>query len=227
MYVDIFNTDKKYNIIYADPPWEYQQHGGKNNHRGMAKQHYDTMSTEDICNLPVRELATDDCVLFMWTTFPQIGEALKVIKAWGFKYRTAAFVWVKKNRKNNTNFWGMGAYTRANAEVCLLGISKGTKAKQIVRSNSVHQIIESPVMEHSRKPHEARKRIVKLLGDVPRIELFARQIRRGWDCWGNEIEVCWGSAEGGSEYCQEDYRHYSEQYPQISLFDLLGEKEIR
>ena len=123
----------------------------------------------------------------MWATFPNICEALKVIKAWGFEYKTAAFVWVKKNKKQNTNFWGMGAYTRANAEVCLIGISKNTKAKKIVKSNGVHQIIESPIEQHSKKPHETRERILKLLGNLPRIELFARQSIDGWDCWGNEV----------------------------------------
>jgi N6-adenosine-specific RNA methylase IME4 len=187
MKVDIFNTDKKYNIIYADPPWEYKQSGSKKNSRGMAKQHYETMKTEDICNLPIKNIKTDDCICFMWATFPNIDQALKVMKAWGFEYKTAGFVWIKKNKKSNTNFWGMGAYTRANAEVCLLGISKNTKAKQIVKSNNVHQIIENPIEEHSKKPNVTRDKIIQLLGDVPRIELFARQICKGWDCWGNEV----------------------------------------
>jgi N6-adenosine-specific RNA methylase IME4 len=189
--VDIFSTDKKYNIIYADPPWEYKQSGSKTNSRGMAKQHYHTMSTEDICKLPIRQLATDDSLCFMWATFPNIDQALKVMQEWGFEYKTAAFVWVKKNKKSNTNFWGMGAYTRANAEVCLLGISKNTKAKQCVKSHAVHQIfeqlVESPIEEHSKKPDEVRQRILQLLGDIPRIELFARQYADGWDCWANEV----------------------------------------
>lgn len=164
MKVDIFKTGQKYNVIYADPPWEYRQSGGAKNSRGMAKQHYSTMNTDAICKLPVGKLATDDCMLFMWATFPNIGEALKVIKAWGFEYKTAAFVWVKKNRKSNTNFWGMGAYTRANAEVCLLGVKPGVKAKQIIKSHAVHQIVETPIEEHSKKPDEVRDRIVTLLG---------------------------------------------------------------
>lgn len=187
MVVDIFNTDKKYNIIYADPPWEYRQSGSKTNSRGMAKQHYETMSTEDIAKIPVRNIATDDAVCFMWATFPNIDQALILMKAWGFEYKTAAFVWVKKNKKSDTNFWGMGAWTRANAEVCLIGISKYTKATECVKSHAVHQIIESPIERHSKKPDETRERIIQLLGDVPRIELFARQCAEGWDCWGNEV----------------------------------------
>lgn len=126
-------------------------------------------------------------VCLLWATFPNIREALRVMEAWGFEYRTAAFVWIKKNRKNGGNFWGMGAYTRANAEVCLLGTTPGTKARQVVKSHGVQQVIEAPVERHSRKPAEVRERIVRLLGDVPRIELFARERVPGWDAWGNEV----------------------------------------
>lgn len=176
----------KYQIIYSDPPWHYLQMG--KTARGIANNHYHTMTTEDICKLPVRDIAADDAFCFMWATLPNIAEALTVMKAWGFIYKTAAFVWVKKNRKSHSNFWGMGAYTRANAEVCLLGISKDTKAKQQVISHSIHQIIESPVEKHSKKPDIVRERIVQLLGDIPRIELFAREQVPGWTSWGDEIK---------------------------------------
>jgi site-specific DNA-methyltransferase (adenine-specific) len=180
---------KKYKIIYCDPPWEYKQSGGEKNSRGMAKQHYNTMTTEDICNLPVGGgLADIDAVCLMWATFPNIDQALIVMSRWGFVYKTAAFVWVKKNKKSNSNFWGMGAYTRANAEVCLLGISKKTRAQEIVKSHAVHQIIEAPIEAHSKKPEIVRKKIVELFGDLPRVELFARQKVEGWDAWGNEVE---------------------------------------
>lgn len=127
------------------------------------------------------------CALFMWATFPTIPDALRVMRAWGFEYKTAAFVWVKKNRKSCTPFWGMGAYTRANAEVCLLGITPDFKAKEQIKSHAVHQIVEEPIQAHSVKPDEVRKRIVTLMGDVPRIELFARQRATGWDAWGDEL----------------------------------------
>ncbi len=179
---------KKYNIIYADPPWEYKQSGSKTNSRGMAKQHYNTMSTDEICKLPIKDIKTEDAICFMWATFPNIAEALKVLEAWGFEYKTAAFVWIKKNKKSNTNFWGMGAYTRANAEVCLLGISKNTKASKQVLVHNIHQIIEAPIEEHSKKPDIVREKIVELLGDLPRVELFARQKTEGWDVWGNEVD---------------------------------------
>lgn len=162
--VDIFSTEKKYDVIYADPPWDYRQHGGKAGSRGMAKKHYGTMKTEEICSLPVRSIATEKTMLFMWATFPNISEALKVIEAWGFEYKTAAFVWVKTNRKSGSYFWGMGAYTRANAEVCLLAISKKTRASEMVKRHNIHQIIDAPVERHSKKPDLTREKIMEMLG---------------------------------------------------------------
>ena len=179
--------DRRYSVIYADPPWAYGQGGKGKSSRGIARQHYDTMTTAEICAMPIPSICAEDgAACFMWATFPNIGEAIKVMEAWGFTYKTAAFVWVKKNRKNGGNFWGMGAYTRANAEVCLLGVSPGFKAGERIRSHKVHQVIEAPFEGHSKKPDETRRRIVELLGDVPRIELFARQRADGWDAWGNE-----------------------------------------
>jgi site-specific DNA-methyltransferase (adenine-specific) len=179
--------NKKYKIIYADPPWKYIQDKKSDNFRAVTSQYYKTMTTEEICNLDVQSICKEKAVCFLWVTFPNIEEGLKVMKAWGFEYKTVAFVWIKKNKKSNTNAWGMGFYTRSNAEICLLGLSKGTKAMDIIKSHSVHQIIESVRREHSRKPDEVRKGIVKLCGNNPRIELFARQRFDGWDSWGNEV----------------------------------------
>lgn len=187
MKIDIFNTDKKYSVIYADPPWEYRQSGSLKKSRGMARKHYKTMRTEEICSLPVRDLKTDDAILFLWATFPNIAEALRVMEAWGFTYKTAAFVWVKRNKKSESLFWGMGAYTRANAEICLLGISNGTRAKKAIKRHDIHQVIISPIEAHSKKPDETRTRIEELLVSSQRIELFARQEAAGWDCWGDEV----------------------------------------
>ena len=180
--------NKKYRVIYADPPWAYRQCGTGKESRGTALKHYPTMTTDDIRKLPVRELLmSGGAACFMWATFPNITEAVSVMEAWGFVYKTAAFVWVKKNPKSGGNFWGMGAYTRANAEVCLLGVTPDFKAGQMIKAHNVHQIIEAPFEGHSKKPDETRRRIVSLLGDVPRIELFARQRADGWDAWGNEV----------------------------------------
>lgn len=171
---------KEYNVIYADPPWRYEQ----KKVRGAAEKHYPTMGLEEICSLPVETLAAKDCVLFLWATFPQLPEALQVIKAWGFSYRSVAFVWLKTNRRSNTWFYGLGFWTRGNAEICLLAVKGRPKRK----SASVHQLIISPVEQHSKKPHIAREKIVELMGDVPRLELFAREQADGWDVWGNEVE---------------------------------------
>lgn len=102
---------KKYQIIYADPPWQYKVYSEKGKGRS-AENHYPTMSIEDICKLPVNKIASDDCVLFMWMTFPTLKEGLKVIEEWGFKYKTVAFVWIKRNKKTPSLFWGLGFWTR-------------------------------------------------------------------------------------------------------------------
>lgn len=173
----------QYNIIYADPPWQYRTYSKKGQGRS-AESHYPTMSIEEIKALPVSELAAKNCTLFMWITFPCLFEALDVIKAWGFTYKTVAFVWIKQNRCSDSLFWGMGYWTRANAELCILA----TKGQPKRKSAGVHQVIVSHVEEHSKKPAETRDRIVALMGDLPRVELFARQTTSGWDVWGNEVE---------------------------------------
>ena len=174
---------KKYSVIYADPPWRYKVYSKKGLGRS-AESHYPTMSLEDIKALPIGELAAKDCALFMWITFPCMQEAFQVLEAWGFEYKTTAFVWIKQNRVSDSLFWGMGYWTRANAELCILA----TKGHPKRASPGVHQVIMSHIEEHSKKPEEARNRIVQLMGDVPRIELFARQSPEGWDVWGNEVE---------------------------------------
>ena len=174
---------KKYSIIYADPPWAYRTYSKKGQGRS-AESHYPTMCIEDIKALPVGELAAKDCALFLWITFPCLCEALEVLTAWGFSYKTVAFVWVKQNRKNDDLFTGMGYWTRANAEICILA----TKGHPKRVDAGVRQVILSHIEEHSKKPDEARECIVRLMGDLPRVELFARQSPEGWDVWGNEVE---------------------------------------
>ena len=174
---------KKYKIIYADPPWRFKVYSQKGLGRS-AERYYPTMSIEDIQALPVGELADSDCVLFLWTTLPFLKDCFSVISAWGFEYKTVAFVWIKLNRKADSLFWGMGHWTRSNAELCVLAV-KG-HPKRI--SAGVHQVVISHIEEHSKKPNEVRDRIVALMGDLPRVELFARQRTEGWDVWGNEVD---------------------------------------
>lgn len=175
--IDIATTDKKYNIIYADPPWRYWEGGDKNQ-----SLHYTTMTIDEICDLPVRNIADDDCVLFLWVTYPILNEAFRVIESWGFKYSTAAFVWVKKNKHQDTPFFGNGAWTRANTELCLLA----TKGSITRLDATISQVVESPIEEHSKKPDIVRDLITRLVGELPRVELFCRNPADGWDVWGNE-----------------------------------------
>lgn len=141
------------------------------------------MGIKELCALPVANIAAEDSALFLWATFPQLPEALRLIEAWGFKYKSVAFVWLKKNRRADSWFYGLGFWTRGNAEICLLAI-KGHPKRQAA---NVHQFIISPLEEHSKKPDEARDKIVALMGELPRVELFARKTPPGWDVWGNEV----------------------------------------
>ena len=171
-----------YSIIYADPPWSYRAWSGQKSR--TADSHYSTMSRRDLLELPVDAIAARDAVLFLWTTAPTLPQGLELIEAWGFRYKTVAFTWVKRNRKSGGWAWGLGHYTRANAEFCLLGTRGHTLPRE---SHSVHSVIDAPRGRHSEKPSETRDRIVELFGDLPRIELFARQRADGWDAWGDEI----------------------------------------
>ncbi len=136
-----------------------------------AENHYPTMSLEDIKNLPINNLADKNCALFMWTTIPLLKDSFSVLDSWGFEYKSIAFVWIKLNKKSDTLFWGMGHWTRSNAELCILA----TKGHPKRKSAKVHQVIMSHIQQHSKKPDEARERIIELIGDLPRIELFARE----------------------------------------------------
>lgn len=175
-------SNKKYNIILSDPPWSFQHYSDKGKGKSP-DNYYKCQNLQDIKDLPIGELAADDCILFMWVTYPFLQKSFEVLNAWGFEYKTVAFTWVKRNKKGEGWFWGMGYWTRSNAEICLLA----TKGNIVRQSNSVHQIIDTPVEEHSKKPDIIRDRIVALCGDLPRIELFARKKTEGWDVWGNEV----------------------------------------
>lgn len=187
---------RRYPVLYADPPYRYDMRRG----RGVAENHYRTMGIDGICALPVEAIAERDCALFLWATFPMLPEALRVIRAWGFEYKTVAFLWVKTYRRSATWFYGMGFWTRSNAEVCLLAIRGHPRRVH----KGIHQLVVAPVEAHSRKPDEVRERIVALMGDVPRIELFARQRTQGWDTWGDEVEcdIILAHTEGGDAPCQ-------------------------
>ena len=175
-----FPVDKQYSIVYADPPWSYRDKALAGDRGAECK--YDCMSPSELMVLPVNRIVTDDAWLFLWCTMPMLPIGIELMNWWGFFYRTVAFTWVKRT-KNGKLAWGMGNYTRANAELCLLGI-RGRPRRV---SAGVHSVIEAESVRHSQKPSETRERIVRLCGHVPRIELFARDRAPGWDAWGNEV----------------------------------------
>ena len=185
--------NKKYSIIYADCPWDYKNWSPLKSDKLSKKcgrMLYPTMKIEDICALPINDIADKDCILFLWATMPCLNQAFEVIKAWGFIYKCCAFVWIKTTSKGI--YSGLGNWTLGNAELCLLATHK-TFPK---RKNPVKQILLFPKQKHSGKPYEVRSRIIDLMGDLPRIELFARPSKNtlfedesynGWDLWGNEV----------------------------------------
>ena len=189
---------KKYSVILADPPWQYKVYSKKGLGRS-AESHYPTMNIEDIKALPVADIAEKDCALFLWVTFPCLLEGFEVIRAWGFTYKTVAFVWVKQNKKSDSLFWGMGYWTRSNVELCILA-TKGSPKRV---DAGVHQVVVSHIEEHSRKPGEVHERIRRLMGDVPKIELFARRKAEGFDVWGNEVD---SDIEFKGDYAVSDSR---------------------
>ena len=174
------NWDGKYNIIYADPPWQYDD---KFKPGSGAAHHYNVVPIDELCTFPIQNIAAKDCCLFMWACYPMIQEALDLIKAWGFTYKTLAFQWIKTT-KNNKIFFGNGGWTRSNSEACLLA----TKGKPKCINHGISQVILSEVRKHSQKPDIVRNKIVELCGDLPRVELFARTPASGWHVFGNEVE---------------------------------------
>lgn len=189
-----------YSIIYADPPWSYNDkaHAGE---RGAAYK-YGLMDLEAIKALPVRDLAGPNCALFLWVTAPLLPNCFSVVDAWGFKYKTVAFTWAK-TYASGKHFMGMGSYTRTNAEFCLLGM----KGKLTREGKGVRSLVMSPIEKHSKKPDSIRDNIVQLFGDIPRIEMFARQRAPGWHAWGNQVEGSDVQLIDGHFVASEPHRH--------------------
>jgi N6-adenosine-specific RNA methylase IME4 len=208
-----------YEVIYADPPWNYND---KAVQRIGANRHYPTMTLDKIKQMPVASIAEENSILFMWVTMPMLQQGLDVIEAWGFKYTTCGFSWFKRNKVKHSLFIGGGHYTRSNTELCLIGV-RGKPIKRVSRSVwQAHDIevdpieyipydvqepdteylggvVEQgqilPIEGHSKKPDKFAEDIVTLFGDVPRIELFARDAKEGWHAWGNEVGFVTNSEE--------------------------------
>lgn len=184
-------TKNGYGAILADPPWRFEVWNGETAVKARdSETHYETMSAAEISAMPVADLAAPDCVLFVWITWPTLTQALRLIDVWGFEYKTCAFAWLKGNNSQPDFFQeevaaqvGMGYWTRANSEVCLLA----TRGKPKRLNADVRQGIIAPRREHSRKPDGVHERIERLVAG-PYLELFARQKRPGWDVWGNQTD---------------------------------------
>lgn len=181
----------KYKIIYADPPWSYYNDSTAKPNcttvRGMRRPPYEVMSSNDIMDLPIDRISDKNAILFIWTTDWHLVKCLRVIQAWGFTYKTIGFAWQKLSKKGIPISF-CGAYTsKSGIELCLLA-TKGIDAHKLVVKHNVKALVQSQRRKHSQKPDEVKERIVEMLGDLPRIELFARQETKGWDVWGNEVE---------------------------------------
>lgn len=174
-------TPGGFQVVYADPPWTYNDKAAAGK-RGVAFK-YPLMTMLELRSMPVVTRAADDSVLFMWATMPLLPDAIKLMPAWGFEYKTVAFVWVKTNRSADTDFFGMGNWTRCNAEVVLLGVRGRPKRVDC----GVRQVVRSPILRHSEKPPEVRARIERLMGPARRVELFSRHEIPGWARHGNEL----------------------------------------
>ena len=218
-FVDIYRTDKKFDVIYADPPWMRRKDTADNPREWSNK--YDLQTTKYIANMPVKDIAADDSILFMWSTYTHLIDMLVVMEGWGFEYLTNGFVWVKLNKSSSTPFMGMGHYTRSNSEPLWMGI-KG-KPHKLVKDKTISQIIkatdnsetgvfespnqvhESQIEKHSKKPIILRDRIKHLLHQeidgrpVEYLEMFAREHAKGWSAFGNELQ--------GYTLPPEDYDH--------------------
>lgn len=181
-----FSTRRKYGVILADPPWSFRNWSAKGTGRN-AVSHYDCLDFSALAALPVADLAADDCALFLWATDPLLPRALELIEAWGFEYKTVAFYWVKLNsaaKHDGDYFTGLGYWTRANPEQCLLA----TRGKPSRQAKDVRRLVVEKRREHSRKPDCVRERIERLVAG-PYLELFARETKHGWDRWGDQVEL--------------------------------------
>lgn len=190
LYPDL--PTEKYDIIYADPPWDY---GGKMQYDKTCKKSdnenwersifisaanfkYPTIKTDVMKRIPISEIAADDCLLFMWVTSPHLAQGIELGSSWGFEYKTVAFVWDKMTHNP-------GQYTLSNCELCL--VFKKGRIPSPRGARNIQQLIHVPRREHSRKPDEVRDNIVKMFPTQKKIELFARQKPDGWDVWGLDV----------------------------------------
>ncbi len=179
---------KKYNILYADPPWKFSSRTKSGNVQHKLEEYYPTMTEKELLDMKtfINKITTSTSVLFMWTTDATLAFAIKLMQEWGYEYKTIAFIWNKKS-KSGKQLWNMGMWTMKGSEICLLG-TKG-HAHKFLKSRKVKQLVEAPRGRHSEKPQEVRNRIVEMFGENAKyLELFAREKVYPFDVWGNEVK---------------------------------------
>jgi len=188
-----------YSIIYADPPWSYTRTVGNGAlQRKNGKILYSSMDTVAIQSLGfhIQRISRKNSALLLWATMPCLPDAIRVMESWGFRYKTCWATWIKTNKAGDKPFFGVGYYTRSNAELCLLGVKgKIASFKKLVENevrdgnpNAMSSVCIEQPREHSRKPSTVRDNIVTFFGDVPRLELFARENAPGWSVLGNQSD---------------------------------------
>ncbi|OAF05444.1 hypothetical protein AYJ54_00630 [Bradyrhizobium centrolobii] len=171
--------DKRYGVIYADPEWRFEVYSRDTGMDRAADNHYPTSSTEDICNRPVADIAADDCVLFLWATVPMLPDALRVMDAWDFRYKSHC-IWAKDRI-------GTGYWFRNQHEILLVGTRGNVPAPAM--GTQVESLVDAPVGRHSEKPEKFYQLIERYFPSLPKIELNARAARPGWDAWGYEAPI--------------------------------------
>lgn len=182
--VEIAFPNKKYNIIYVDPPWRTKTFKERKDGLISRDLPYPQMEDSEIMDLDVSSIAEDDAILFMWCIDSRLPIAHEIMRRWGFEYKCVGFVWAKKAKTTDGFNGGFSSYTKRDCEFCLIG----TRGKYLNLKRGINQILVEPKTTHSRKPDTIRHRIVDLCGDLPRIELFCRYPEEGWDIWGNEVQ---------------------------------------
>ena len=177
-------TNKPFDVVLADPPWKFEFWNEDTAELRGAVLHYPVMELDALKRLDIESLVARDAALFMWGIWSHLPQVLELIGAWGFEYRTLAFVWIKAKPSGFGFYQGMGYYTRRNTEPCLLGV----RGSMPVQAHDVSELIYAPVREHSRKPDQQYEKIDRLYPEARKLELFARRKQPGWSTWGNEVE---------------------------------------
>lgn len=169
----MYLPNRQFDLILIDPPWKYAKRSNRNTKFGLGASQRDLLTVKELMAYPVSNIAKPECLLFMWTTMPMLHDAIDIMTAWGFEYKTNAFTWVKVNKNDLRPVFGIGFYTKSNAELCLLG-ARGEKAIK-PRNNDVSSVILHPPMEFAHKPVEVMERIDRMYPDLQKVELFAKE----------------------------------------------------